>query len=72
MPGLVSTDQFSLGQGCQVRSGWSEQERSRGPGHVRTVLVRSGQSSLVGLVRSGHVRFARSDQVSSGWSDPVR
>ena len=74
MPGLVSAGQFSLGQGCQVRSGWSEQERSRGPGHVRKVLVRTGQSSLVGLVRSGQVcsvrsgqfRLVRSGHVSSG------
>ena len=39
---LVSPDHFSLGQGCQVMSGWSEQGRSRDSGHVRTVLVRSG------------------------------
>ena len=43
-------------------SGWSEQDRSRGSGHVRTGLVRSGQSSLVGLLRSGQIRFASSGQ----------
>ena len=62
MPGLVRTGHFSSGQGCQVRSGWSGQDRLRGSGHFRTVLVRSSQSSLVGLVRSGQVCSVRSGQ----------
>ena len=69
MPGLVSTCQFSLGQGCQVRSGWSEQKRSRGSGHVRTVLIRSGQVNIDSSVWFGQVRsgYDSSRQVSSGW-----
>ena len=62
MPGLVRTSHFSSGQRCQVRSGWSGQDSSRGSGHVRIILVRSGQSSLVGLVRSGQVYSVRSGQ----------
>ena len=61
---LVSPGHFSSGQGFQVRSGWFEQDRSRGSGHVRIVLVRSGQSSLLSLRRSVQVKFAWSGQVS--------
>ena len=59
--GLVRTSHFSSGQGCQVRSGWSGQDRSRESGHLGTVLVISSQSSLVGWL--GQVRFAQSGQV---------
>ena len=62
MPGLVRTSHFSSGQPCQIRTGWSGQNRSRGSGHLRTVLVRSSQSSLVGLVRSGQACSVRSGQ----------
>ena len=74
MPGLVSTVHLSSGQDCQVSSSWSEQDRSRGSGNVRIVLVSSGQSSLVGWlcqVRSGLLGqvssgYVSSNQVSSG------
>ena len=79
MPGLLTTGHFSSGQDCQVRSGWSEQDRSRGSGDFRTILVRSVnqvssvwlvqvRSGLLGQVRSGYVRSVqvRSGHVSSG------
>ena len=69
MPGLVRTGHFSSSQVFPVRSGWSEQDRSRRSNHVITVLVRSGQSSLVGLLRSGQIRFVSSDQDMSA---PIR
>ena len=63
MPALVMTGQLSSGQGCQVRTGWSGQDRSCGSGHVRTVLFSSSHPILVSRVKSGQVRFARSGQV---------
>ena len=62
MPGLVETGLFSSGQGCPVRSGWSEQDGHVGPvmsGQFWSGQVRSGQSSFVGLVRSGQVRICQ-------------
>ena len=53
--------QFRSRLSSQVRLVWTGQVR--GSRHLRTGLVSSDQSSLVGLVRSGQVRFARSCQV---------
>ena len=65
MLGLVRKGHFSSGfrsrLSSQVRLVWSGQVR--GSRHLGTGLLRSDQSILFGLVRSGQVMFARSGQV---------
>ena len=65
MPGLVRTGHFSSGQGCQVRSGWSGQDRYVGP--VISGQVWSGQINQVSSVWLGQVRSGLPGHVRSGY-----
>ena len=70
MPDLVTISHSSSAQGCQARSFWSEQDRSRGSGHVRTALLNAGQVHQVSSIWLGQyilalVRLVRSGYVSS-------